>query len=161
VFTFHVSMLALLGGLLAAGLGAYALRRRSRERAERAATEEAVQRYVTGLLSTLALGDVRSVVLVTGEPLPRLSELSQDHRLVGWTSALPPDFDRRSAAFADFTIGYIVGLSRPRSPEDAIVETILRAKLELNGTWTDVAFRLKRTTNARGEHRLEIGVLST
>lgn len=118
---------------------------------------EAVPTYVTALLSTLALGKVRSVVLVAGRPLPRLTDLSQDPGLVAWTSALPSDFDLHSADVADYAIGYILGLTRSGSSDDATIETVLRAKLVVNGTLADVAFSLKLTTGAGHEHRLEIG----
>src|ERR1041384_429272 len=121
-----------------------------------ASPREAVPTYVTALMSALALGEVRSVVLVTGHPLPRLTDLSQDPGLVAWTSTLPPDFDLHSADLADYAIGFIMGMARPRSPGDATIETVLRAKLVVNGTLTDVAFRLKLTIDAGQKHRLEI-----
>lgn len=144
-------------GLVAVGLVVLVVARVTRiARTERTSIEKTVRTYVTALLSTLALGEVRQVVLVSGRPLPRLRDLSRDPGLVGWTSALPPDFELNSAKLADYTIGYILGLTRQRPSGDATIETVLRTKLRVNDALADVAFSLKVTTGIGQRHQLEI-----
>jgi len=121
------------------------------------------QAYAHGLLTILAQGDRRSVIIDTDQPLPKLSEIATHGEDVDWSATLPFRYERLSA---EWIIGWLLGLARYPSMDDAVIHTTLHAKLTATPAnivlpkaevtnMPDVSFNLT-VTGPPGHRKLEI-----
>lgn len=114
---------------------------------------DAVGAYTTALLSIVAL-EANSVILVEGQPVPRLEDLTHDQDLLAWKAKLPPNYADQLTA--EYVMGFIIGFAKWPSPNDRAFSTELRAKLVKDGGIEGFKFKVNMTTVGMGKRHLEI-----
>lgn len=116
-------------------------------------SSDAVGAYTTALFSIIAF-EANPVILVEGQRVPRLENLTHDQDLLAWTAKLPPNYADQLTS--EYVIGFIIGFAKWPSPNDRAFSTDLRAKLVEDSDIRAFTFKLNLTTVGTGERHLEI-----